>query len=489
MEEIQTLAIDAIKRRPENRAVGGFDEERLAELTESVREHGVINPITVRQAGKFFDLVAGERRWLAAQRAGLDEIPAAVLGWEVPELEVELISLAENLQRDDMHPLDECDAFVRLEHLGLSVADIAARVGRSQPHVYGRLRLAKLIPQIRARWIEGDPITLRVADMLARTPTEHQERVLEKAMRNGMGIGRQQNWTVENWLTSATDVLAEAPFDIHDADLLDDRPACGACPLRIAWQSDLFEEVHHEDRCGDRDCWRSKSRAHLAKVETRLQDQGVEFRHASNSYHTSSEDVLDSGEWEELTPEAAQEVLEKGGTVENVLVVDGADAGKVVRAQVEEREPMPTPRDHVREHEERKARKAQYLAERTDMLTHVSEAVQGMSAVDVRQRMLMNPVVLRRMLRALIQWENAVYACDLLGVAVDDESNQRYMAIQHARRAVDGLQGQALHKMLVLMTVVQDLDEFTTVDEGKEPESDLVAHFAYELARPVEQAS
>ena len=109
--DFKTLALDAIERRPGNRAVGGFDEDRLAELTESVRQQGVVNPVTVRIVNGSYELVAGERRWLASQRAGLDNIPAVVMPADTDDVTVELTALAENLQRENMHPLDECDAF------------------------------------------------------------------------------------------------------------------------------------------------------------------------------------------------------------------------------------------------------------------------------------------------------------------------------------------------------------------------------------------
>lgn len=119
-----------------------MDEEALAELTESIRTHGVLEPIIVRPAGDGYELVVGERRWRAAQRAGLSEIPSVVR--ELTDQEAAVIALVENLQREDLDPIEEAKAFKRLLDLNMTQEEVAAQVGKSRPAVANSLRLLTL---------------------------------------------------------------------------------------------------------------------------------------------------------------------------------------------------------------------------------------------------------------------------------------------------------------------------------------------------------
>ena len=106
-----------------------FSREQLEELAASMREHGVLEPVIVRPKGKDYELVVGERRWRAAQLAGLKVIPAIVR--ELEDREALELALVENLQREDLNPMEEAEAFRRLaDEFGLTQEEIAARVGR-----------------------------------------------------------------------------------------------------------------------------------------------------------------------------------------------------------------------------------------------------------------------------------------------------------------------------------------------------------------------
>jgi len=146
--ETTRLPIDEVKpnRYQPRRAL---DEERLSELTESIRQHGVVQPILVRPVEDGFELVAGERRWRAAQLAGLREIPAVVR--EYDDAESMEIALVENLQREDLNPLEEADAFRRLiDEFKLTQDEVARKVGRSRPAIANSLRLLNLPEEIKA---------------------------------------------------------------------------------------------------------------------------------------------------------------------------------------------------------------------------------------------------------------------------------------------------------------------------------------------------
>ncbi|GFN23101.1 ParB/RepB/Spo0J family partition protein [Thermanaeromonas sp. C210] len=141
--DIQHLSVDAIvagRHQPRD----DFDQEKLEELAASIRQHGVIQPVVVRPRGDgLYELVAGERRWRACRLAGIKEIPAVVR--DLSEREMAEVALIENLQREDLNPLEEARAYQSLivEH-GLTQEEVAARVGKSRPVIANALRLLQL---------------------------------------------------------------------------------------------------------------------------------------------------------------------------------------------------------------------------------------------------------------------------------------------------------------------------------------------------------
>lgn len=153
-----------------------FDLAKLAELTESVRRHGVLQPVLVRPKGQGFELVAGERRYRAAKAAGLAEIPASVRDLsDVAVLELQVI---ENLQREDIHPLEEAQGYRRLlDTKEYTVARIAERIGRSAVYVYDRVKLLQLTKDAQALFMDGK-ITAGHAVILARLKSADQDRAM-----------------------------------------------------------------------------------------------------------------------------------------------------------------------------------------------------------------------------------------------------------------------------------------------------------------------
>jgi len=128
-----------------------FGREALQELVDSIRQHGIIQPLIVRQAGARFELIAGERRWRAAQEIGLTEVPAIIRS--ANDLEVLELSLIENLQRADLNAIEEAQGYARLANeFGLRQEDIALKVGRSRAAVANALRLLDLHPQVQV-WL------------------------------------------------------------------------------------------------------------------------------------------------------------------------------------------------------------------------------------------------------------------------------------------------------------------------------------------------
>ncbi|OJT17443.1 chromosome partitioning protein ParB [Archangium sp. Cb G35] len=132
-----------------------FDEEKLRELTESIKAQGVLMPVLVRKDGEGYKIIAGERRWRASQLAGLHEIPAIVR--EVTEVEAFELALVENLQRADLNPMEEAEGYHRLvEEFGLTQDQVAQRVGKERSTVANALRLLGLPPEVKNMVAEGN---------------------------------------------------------------------------------------------------------------------------------------------------------------------------------------------------------------------------------------------------------------------------------------------------------------------------------------------
>ena len=172
-----------------------FDDERLSELSESIKKHGVIQPIIVRRrTPQQYEIVAGERRWRAAQKAGLKTIPC-VLSEASPD-EALTLALVENLQREDLNPIEEAEAFQRLHTgLGYSQAEIAAAVGKDRTTVTNSLRLLKLPTPVRQSVLAGELSMGHARALLALEEPDHIERVAKEVVAKGWSVRQTEKAT------------------------------------------------------------------------------------------------------------------------------------------------------------------------------------------------------------------------------------------------------------------------------------------------------
>jgi len=163
-----------------------FDPDGLASLTASITEHGVIQPIVVTETIDGYQLVAGERRLRAAQAAGLDRIPAVVR--QLADREQLEVALVENLQREDLDPLETADAYRQLiDEFGFSQDDLAARVGRARSTVANTLRLLDLAPGVQAAVADGR-LSEGHGRALGGLPQELQDRVLDSVIGQDLSV-------------------------------------------------------------------------------------------------------------------------------------------------------------------------------------------------------------------------------------------------------------------------------------------------------------
>jgi ParB family chromosome partitioning protein len=164
-----------------------FQREALQELVDSIRERGIIQPLIVRPVNRQFELIAGERRWRAAKEVGLTEAPAIVR--QATDLEVLELSLIENLQRADLNPIEEAQAYARLANdFGMRQEDIAQKVGKSRASIANAMRLLDLDPQVQT-WVVQDLLSVGHAKVLLGLKAHDEQRLLaERVLRQSSTV-------------------------------------------------------------------------------------------------------------------------------------------------------------------------------------------------------------------------------------------------------------------------------------------------------------
>lgn len=205
-EEPRELPLDHVRPNP-FQPRQHFDDALLAELAESIRQHGVLQPVLVRRRGGEYELVAGERRVRAARAAGLTAVPALVRDWD--DRTVMEVALVENLQRRDLNPMEEAEAFRRLiEEFGWTQEQAADRVGKSRSHVANYLRLLQLNPEVRDLVAQGR-LSMAHAKVLLSVDPERRAGMAEKAAA--------EEWTVRQLGAAAVrrEPVEPPPPDVH----------------------------------------------------------------------------------------------------------------------------------------------------------------------------------------------------------------------------------------------------------------------------------
>lgn len=204
-----TLPVEAVERNPEQPRKR-FDEAKLEELAGSIREHGVVEPILVRKEGSRFRIVAGERRWRAAQRAGLKEIPAILR--EASDREAFELALVENLQRTDLNAIEEAEAYqVLLSDYGLTQEALAQRVGKERSSVANALRLLKLPEDVRELVREGQLDMGHARALLSLEGADLIRKTAQRAIREGLSVRATE--ALVRLLTNNKKTVAKGGYD------------------------------------------------------------------------------------------------------------------------------------------------------------------------------------------------------------------------------------------------------------------------------------
>jgi ParB family chromosome partitioning protein len=184
-DELRELAIDLIRRGPWQPRTH-FDEEALKELADSIRSQGVVQPIVVRVADNGYEIVAGERRWRAAQLAGLEQVPAVIKQFD--DQTAAAVSLIENIQRENLNPLEESVALQRLiDEFGMTHQQVADTVARSRTAVTNLLRLQDLNPDVK-ELLENRAIEMGHARALLGVTGAVQSQLARETAKKGLSV-------------------------------------------------------------------------------------------------------------------------------------------------------------------------------------------------------------------------------------------------------------------------------------------------------------
>lgn len=265
-----------------------FDQASMDELTANVKLHGVLTPVLVRPNPAnelLFELVFGERRLRAAQAAGLETIPSTIR--QLTDVQVIEIQIIENLQRADVHPIEEAEGYERLmaqakpDGHHYTADDIAAKVGKSRRYVYNRLQLTKLCPEARNAFYDGK-IDIKKAEAISRIGHHDTQRAALKeiAKPNYAGDTMSSRDVARLIARDYMTALKDAPFDIKIVDYQAKGKviagACGACPKRTGNAPDLFDEITTDkDTCTDIKCFHAKRDAQVAREAAEFEAKGL----------------------------------------------------------------------------------------------------------------------------------------------------------------------------------------------------------------------
>jgi len=163
-----------------------FDESKLQELTDSIKEKGILEPLIVRKVAEGYELIVGERRWRAAQKAGLKEVP--ILVKEVEDREALELSLIENLQREDLNPIEEAEGLKRLIEEGISQEELATRIGKDRTTISNTLRLLKLPSEVKSELLQNHITSGHARAILSLETKEKQKELCALIIQKGLSV-------------------------------------------------------------------------------------------------------------------------------------------------------------------------------------------------------------------------------------------------------------------------------------------------------------
>jgi ParB family chromosome partitioning protein len=210
--EVEIDQIDAGSAQPRTH----FDEASLERLADSIKTHGVVQPVLVRRRGDRYELIAGERRWRAAKAAGLSRIPVIVK--DIPDSDLLEIALIENIQRENLNPIEEAQAYKKLiEAVGLTQEALAARLGRDRSYITNYLRLLRLPEDIQHLVQEGRLSTGHARTLLGLPHVDSQRKVARQIIERDLSVRSTESMVKA--ATTERKIETRSPAVANDANV------------------------------------------------------------------------------------------------------------------------------------------------------------------------------------------------------------------------------------------------------------------------------
>jgi len=468
-----------------------FDETSLKELAASIRSQGILSPLLVRPLTESgFEIVAGARRYRAAQMAESATVPVRIV--HLSDAEVIEAQLVENLIRAEIHPMEEAEGFARLlalEEPKYSIEQIAARVGKKPSFVASRLKLVDLVP-VAVDAFYANEIGVGHALLLAKLPSHIQQQALSACFKevynNGakparilLPVRNLQFWIESNVLL----VLKDAPFDKRDAQLVPTAGSCADCPKRTGHNKLLFGDDlgRQGDRCTDPGCYQAKVSAQVAKTIA-AKPQLVQISTAYGGQKEGSP-VLPRNKYTAIrddkpksNDEAKRPEFKVCKFTTDAIVTEGSEMGTMHKVCANPACPIHHPKkansnganDAAFKAEQEKRRREEALANTTGL--RVLSAISAAVPVRLMKRDLM--FLAERMVNLLDENRAAILARQHGIKKTKENESIGKLFTSFLRRADESTLGRAVVEAVVLLTasrgnashVLRDAAEFYKVD-------------------------
>jgi ParB family chromosome partitioning protein len=450
-----------------------FEDNALKELAESIRTQGVLSPLLVRPLNELgFEIVAGARRYRAAQMAEVPTVPVRIVNLTDAEtLEAQLV---ENLMRRNVHPMEEASGFralLDLDEPKYSIEQISARTGKSPAYVAARLKLTELAPVVVEAFYREE-IGVGHALLLAKLQPDQQEQALAACFREDWGTGKQkakgillpvrnlQFWIEQNILL----ILKDAPFDKRDAQLVSTAGSCVDCPKRTGHNKLLFADVSRQDACSDPNCYGSKVSAHVAKAiaaKPKLVQISTAYGRQQEGSSTLPRNkyVAIRSEKPKTKEEAARPEFKRCKYTTVAIVADGIDKGEFRKVCTEPTCPVhhtkkqTSKTDASFKDEQEKRRREEALANATGI--RVLQSI--MAAVPVRL-MKRDLLFIAEQLLPLLDEKRVEVVARNRGIKAKEGESTAKLLTAFVRKTDEGTLGKLIVETVILLTARTQAD-------------------------------
>lgn len=343
MAEFKNILLSEIRPDPNNpRRI--FDDHSMQELTDSVRDKGILQPIMVRPNGKGYILVCGERRLRACVsimtiHKDRDTIPAVIR--TLTDEEAFEVQIIENLQRKDVHPMEEAIAYkAYMEKKKVSIDELAAKFAKSREYIAQRLSFNSLIKEFQTDFYAG-LLLIGHAVMLARLMPADQKDLLPEIKNHHHKEGAWYESIDEVKDTIEQEImheLGQAPFDKKDEKLIPKAGSCLLCPKRSG-SGLLFADVKEKDRCFDAKCYEAKKTAHLVRAVENIVINNPDMPIVTESHSKMDQEVNKLVQGHKLKPLKQYDDFQTAsastpGAIK-ALSITGHSAGKIVYVKLQ----------------------------------------------------------------------------------------------------------------------------------------------------------